>query len=108
MIAPFNSLIKNTIGTKNTIILGLSLVTLTTVGLGVIYAITDGNYFVYSAIILRYIQGAGGVLLQITSYGVISAKFSDDLMRYIGYLEIVVGVGAALGPAFGGLLIALM
>ena len=27
--------------------------------------------------------------------------FSDNLMKYIGYLEIVVGLGAALGPAVG-------
>lgn len=105
MIAPFNSLIKNTIGTKNTIILGLSIVTLTVIGLGAIYALNDGVKFTFAAIVLRYIEGAGAIMLQITSYGVISAKFSDNLMKYIGYLEIVVGVGAALGPAFGGVLV---
>ena len=47
-------------------------------------------------------------MLQITSYGVISSKFSDELMKYIGYLEIVVGLGAALGPALGTLLMAVL
>ena len=47
-------------------------------------------------------------MLQITSYGVICAMFTDNLMKYIGYLEIVVGLGASLGPALGSLLVALV
>lgn len=101
LFSPFNSLIKNSIGTKNTILLGFFLVTITTIGLGSIAHITNGTYFTYTAIILRFFQGAGDILLQITAYGVICTMFSDNLMKYIGYLEIVVGLGASLGPALG-------
>lgn len=40
-------------------------------------------------------------MLQITAYGVVCTMFSDDLMKYIGYLEIVVGLGLSLGPYLG-------
>jgi hypothetical protein len=29
--------------------------------------------------------------------------FNDDMMKYIGYIEIVVGVGFGMGPVIGGL-----
>ena len=91
-------MIKNSIGTKNTILLGFFLVTVTTFGLGAISYLDNGNYFIYVGIGLRFFQGAGDIMLQITSYGVICTMFSDDLMRYIGYIEIVVGLGLSLGP----------
>jgi hypothetical protein len=47
-------MIKNSLGTKNTILLGFFLVTITTIGLGAIAHINNGNYFVYTAIFLRY------------------------------------------------------
>lgn len=101
LFAPFNSLIKNTIGTKNTILAGLFLVTITTIGLGAIEALSNGKYFIYCGIGLRFFQGAGDIMLQITSYGVICTMFSDNLMKYIGYLEIIVGMGLSLGMYAG-------
>jgi MFS family permease len=39
----------------------------------------------------------------VTSYSVITNVFNNDLMKYIGYIEIVVGVGLGMGPVIGGL-----
>lgn len=41
-------------------------------------------------------------MLQITCYSVICAIYSDDVMKYIGYIEICVGVGGSMGPFIGG------
>ena len=41
------------------------------------------------------------MLLQITGYSVVTQIFSDDIMRYIGYIEISVGVGLGMGPTIG-------
>ena len=41
-------------------------------------------------------------MLQITCYGVICQLFTDDIMKYIGYIEIAVGVGNGVGPFLGG------
>lgn len=40
-------------------------------------------------------------MLQITCYTVITTVFSDNVMKYISYIEIVVGAGLAMGPAIG-------
>jgi|APSaa5957512535_1039671.scaffolds.fasta_scaffold291129_1 MFS family permease len=41
-------------------------------------------------------------MLQITCYGVICQLFTNDVMRYIGYIEIAVGFGNGIGPGLGG------
>jgi MFS family permease len=102
IFSPFNSLIKNWLGTKNTIVIGLILVMISTGGLGAIAIIMNGNQFRYIALGLRFIQGAGDIMLQITCYGVICQLFTDDIMKYIGYIEISVGVGNGIGPFLGG------
>jgi len=75
--------------------------TLTTTGLGVIANIYEPKTFKWCAVVLRFFQGQGDVLLQITGYSVITSIFSHDIMRYIGYIEISVGVGLGLGPTIG-------
>jgi len=95
-------MIKNWLGTKNTIVIGLVLVMISTGGLGAIEVIKNGNQFRYIALGLRFIQGAGDIMLQITCYGVICQLFTDDIMKYIGYIEISVGVGGGIGPFIGG------
>lgn len=40
-------------------------------------------------------------MLQITSYTIITNVFSDNVMKYISYIEITVGMGLGLGPAIG-------
>lgn len=40
-------------------------------------------------------------MIQFTVYSVITNVFSDDMMKYIGYCEIWVGVGLGLGPMLG-------
>lgn len=54
IFAPFNSCIKNKIGSKNSIILGFIMMGLTTFGLGLITLINSSTLFVYTAIILRF------------------------------------------------------
>ena len=55
IFSPFNSLIKKWLGTKNTIVIGLFLVMISTGGLGAIAVIKNGNQFRYIALGLRFI-----------------------------------------------------
>lgn len=55
IFSPFNSLIKNWLGTKNTIIIGLFLVMISTGGLGAIAIVSNGDQFRYIALGLRFI-----------------------------------------------------
>lgn len=101
IFAPINGAIKNYIGAKNTIVVGFTLMTVTTAGLGVIAHINNPYAFKYTACLLRFFQGQGDVLLQITGYSIITSIYSSNMMKYIGYIEICVGVGLGMGPVFG-------
>jgi MFS family permease len=85
-------------------LLGFGLVTITTAGLGAIAKVKKPLAFKYLAIFLRFFQGQGDVMLQITGYSVITQIFSDDIMKYIGYIEIACGIGLGLGPSIGSIL----
>jgi len=54
IFAPFNSFIKNKIGSKNSIILGFIMMGITTCGLGLLALINSSNLFVFIAIVLRF------------------------------------------------------
>ena len=72
IFAPFNSIIKNKMGSKNTILFGFLLMTLTTFGLGFISYSKDAKLFLGVSIFLRFFQGMGDILLQITILTVIT------------------------------------
>ena len=55
LFSPFNSVIKNWLGTKNAIVIGLVLVMISTTGLGAIAHIKNGHQFRYIALGLRFI-----------------------------------------------------
>ena len=42
--------------------------------------------------------------MQFTAYAMITSVFKDNLMKYIGYVEITAGLGLSAGPLLGGLL----
>lgn len=54
VFAPFNALIKNYLGSKNTILVGFFLMTITTYGLGALEHVDDANTFKYLGIFLRF------------------------------------------------------
>lgn len=43
-------------------------------------------------------------MLQFTGYAVICNVFRDNVMKYIAYIEIVVGLGLGIGPLVGSAL----
>jgi MFS family permease len=58
--------------------------------------------FYKAGLILRTVQGQGDILLQFTAYAIITSVFSDNIIKYIGYVEIIAGVGLSIGPLLGG------
>jgi len=65
IFAVFNSTLKNIFGTKNFIVLGFFLLTLTIAGLGIIANVKDPKAFVWLALVLRFIMGAGDIIVEI-------------------------------------------
>jgi MFS family permease len=103
IFAPFNSIIKNKLGAKNAVLVGFTLLTLATFGLGAIANFTDPHTFKYFAVALRFIQGQGDIMLQITCYTLITQMYVEDIMNMIRYIEICVGLGLGMGPFLGSL-----
>jgi len=58
-----NGVIKNSIGSKNTIVFGFFMMTISTIGLGLIAKIDNPHTFLYTAVGLRFFQGQGDVIL---------------------------------------------
>ena len=63
VFAPFNAYIKNKLGSKNTMLIGFFIITISSFGLGVIAVFDHSSTFLYSALTLRFFQGQGDVLL---------------------------------------------
>lgn len=103
IFAPINAPIKNYLGAKNAIIIGFGILTTTTILLGLISQISNPDAFYWTALVLRFVQGQGDTLLQITGYSVITSTFSSEMLKYIGYIEICVGLGLGLGPMLSAL-----
>ena len=51
---------------------------------------------------MRFFQGQGNCIIQFSSYTIITGLYSDDLLKYMSYIELSVGLGFGLGPFFGG------
>jgi MFS family permease len=89
------------LGAKWCVLFGFFLLTTTTFGLGLISNIKDTTTFEYAAIGIRFFQGSGDIILQVTCYSLVTSNFTEDLMKYISYIELTVGIGLSLGPALG-------
>ena len=54
IFAPINGTIKNYLGAKNAIVIGFAILTITTIGLGLISLIHEGSKFYGLALFLRF------------------------------------------------------
>lgn len=84
--------------------LGFVMMTLSTFALGWIAMIENSRTFQYIAMVTRFFQGLGDIMLQITCYNVMTTVFYDDVLRQISYIELIVGLGLGLGPTIGSIL----
>ena len=75
--APFNSAIKNRLGSKNTILVGIILLSATAFGLGAISWIEDPVAFKWAALCLRFLQGQGDIMVQVTCYSLATSIYPD-------------------------------
>jgi len=71
LFAPFISVLKNTLGTKNTIMFGFTLLSIATFTLGAIARLDNPHPFFWIAISARFVQGTGDITVFITLYNLI-------------------------------------
>lgn len=108
VFSPVNGSVKNFLGTKNAILFGFVLLTITSIGLGAVKRIKNPYIFKYTALAMRFFQGMGFTLSSITAYSVVTSVFSSEMMKYIAYIEICIGIGLGLGPLLCSLFYSLL
>lgn len=108
IFAPINGTIKNFLGQKNAVVVGFLIMTACTFGLGALIHINNPTAFKVVALILRFFQGQGDTLLQVTGYSIVTNTFNSEMLKYIGYIEICVGLGLGLGPLVSAVILGLL
>lgn len=58
--------------------------------------------FLIGSILLRILQGAASAAIQICAYSFATNEMRKEKDRYIGYVEMALGVGDMIGPSIGG------
>lgn len=101
MFSPINSYIKKFCGSKNTVILGFAILGLNSLGLGMITKVSDARVYMWVSVLMRFLQGFGDNLINITCFCIITQIFRDDMMLWIGRAEVAIGLGLGIGPWLG-------
>lgn len=104
MLSPFTSIVKNFLGTKNAIIGGFIVEAICVVLIGGIAKLDDAKTFKWVAIAIRFVQGLGDMLMQVSCYSTVTYTFAENVIKYAAIVEISIGVGLAIGPAFGNVI----
>eukprot|EP00347_Sterkiella_histriomuscorum_P003211 403365165 len=102
IFSPFIGKNLNAVGRKNTILIGEIIMIISTVALGATQYITNQDWYLYTSLLLRFIQGIGSAQVQTSCYAIITFVFSDNREKYIGMAEAIAGVGLMVGPVIGG------
>ena len=101
MFSPLAGSIKSRIGGKNLILFGFFLMIATSFGLGMLSFIRYPGYFAYTGVAIRFFQGAGYVLLQVTCYSIVTSVFKEDMEKYVALVEVASMLGEGFGPFIG-------
>ena len=99
--SPLVSLTMQKVGRKRFIIIGNSLIVLSTVGFGLTKHIENDLAFFIASVGFRMMQGFGDAACSTSVFSVIGSVFPDDRDLYFGYLESAVGIGLMAGPVLG-------
>ena len=78
------------------------LLFLSTVSFISLSLIENALTFYFLSIVFRVFQGIARAAIQICAYSFDTNEMNHDKDRYIGYVEMALGVGDMIGPAIGG------
>ena len=90
-------------GRKLPITLGLFMMGTAFIGLSLLESITSTGIYIYMHISLRILQGISSNLVQTTMYSISAYFYKEHQEAFLGYLQVMTGLGIALGPPVGSL-----
>jgi MFS family permease len=94
----------NTIGRKRCILIAYMIMTLSSIGFGLLALISNTTVFFASAMFMRFLEGLAQAFVQISVYSLISLEFPNENEKYLGYVEMAVGIGTTVGPFMGSII----
>jgi MFS family permease len=95
-----------TVGRRKMIFLSYIMMIVATTGLSMISLVASSNYYFYGALFCRFCQGIATAVYLNAVYSLIIIVFPDEQEKYLGKIEMMVGVGVLMGPFLSGLLYA--
>jgi MFS family permease len=93
-------------GRKNSLVVGMVLLVLSSFGLGIISLIKKDWPMLFLGISIgtRFVQGIGDSLSMTTSYSIVANIYKENKVDAIGYLEAAAGLGLMVGPPLGSII----
>lgn len=91
------------IGRKNTIVLGVSLMTFSTLVFGAAGYFKNVWAFYVVSMVARALQGAADATCSISIPSVVAQQWPDKKSLYLGYYNMVTCCGFVIGPVMGSL-----
>lgn len=82
--------------------LGLLVNGLSVMSFGLIDQLPAGRAFIFTAYLVRVVEGLAASAFMTTSYTVMAAIFQGNVATVFSYLEVAFGLGLIVGPTIGG------
>ena len=102
--SPIVSNMNSRYGSSNLIASGILFMGITFTLFGTLDNMTNSNYIILAAIILRSLQGISSALIQTTCYCIATNDFPKRKHEIVGWVEAVTGMGCIVGPVLGSTL----
>lgn len=100
IVSSFVGKFMQTLGTRNTVVIGLASMGLFTILFG--FTPYFGGPSVAIFMTFAFCYGAGSTLAETGVYAIVSTAFSDHVGKVLAMAETVTGAGSMAGPFFGG------
>lgn len=89
------------IGRKNTVLIGVIIITLSTLMFGLGGYSTNVYVFYGISIIARLIQGVAESMMNVAIYSIVPIEYPANQELYLGWIAMAEGMACALGPLLG-------
>lgn len=91
------------IGRKNTLTIGVILITFSTLLFGLGGYCRDASTFYTVSFVGRLLQGVAEAIINVAIYSIVPIEFPEHQEQYLGYIALSEGVACSLGPLLGSL-----
>ena len=89
------------IGRRRTLLIGSSLLGLSFLLNSLLVFMHDSTWFLWFTMSFRVLQGVGAAFLNVSTYSIATARYSDSIDSVMTMIKLATGIGLVSGPAIG-------